>query len=109
MDILTNKTTENYDYTSRYTVVPYYYNTLDNKYIYGIGSQMFKNVSYVAYKTLPTDTLDSLSLKYYGNPTYYWVIAFFNDILDCYDVDLSVRYPTLKIPNLSSITFGDER
>lgn len=70
MDILSNKSYKDFDYTCRYSSIPYYYNTEDQKYIYGIGTQLKTNISYVAYKPLSTDSLDSLSLKYYGNPTY---------------------------------------
>lgn len=108
MDVLKNKAYKNYDYTSRYTAVPYYYNTLDAKYVYGIGSQIDKSVSYVAHKLKDTDTLDSLALKYYNNPTYYWVIAFFNDIQDPYMV-LTDKFTSIKIPNISGIVFGEER
>ena len=108
MDVLKDKEYKSYDYTSRYSSVPYYYNTLDQKYIYGIGAQMIKNNNYVAHKVLPTDTLDTLSLKYYGNPTFYWVIAYFNDIMDCYE-PLINKYDILKIPNISGIGFGDQR
>lgn len=108
MDVLKNKTYQSYDYTSRYTAVPYFYHTLDNKYIYGIGSNMHKDTSYILHKLKDTDTLDSLALKYYNNPTYYWVIAYFNDIQDCFCklIDLG---ETIKIPSISSIAFGNER
>ena len=46
MDILTNKRYEQYDYICRYTGVPYYYNTVDKKEIYGIGSNMKKTTPY---------------------------------------------------------------
>ena len=108
MDILKDKTYKDYDYTCRYTSVPYFYNTVDDKYIYGIGTQMFKDMTYVAHKVLATDNLDSLALKYYNNPTYWWVIAYFNDILEVFE-PLSDKFEIIKIPNISSITFGDER
>lgn len=108
MDVLKNKQYEDYDYTSRYTTVPYFYNTLDNKYIYGIGTNMFKNTTYTLHKVKDTDTLDSLALKYYNNPTYYWVIAYFNDIQDAF-IKLSEEFTSIKIPAISSIGFGNER
>ena len=70
MDILKNKTYENYNYINRYRDVPYYWNTVDHKYIYCIGTQMFKNISYVLHKVTREDNLDSLALQYYNNPTY---------------------------------------
>lgn len=108
MDILKEKNYKSYDYVCRYTSVPYYFHTEDKKYIYGIGTQINKDVVYVAHKVKDTDTLDYLALKYYNNPTYYWVIASFNDILDCYE-KLSDRHKIIKIPNISSISFGEER
>lgn len=108
MDVLKNKKYKDFDYTSRYSGVPFYYNTLDEKYIYGLTSNLDKNISYVLHEVKDTDTLDSLSLKYYNNPSYYWIIAYFNDIQDCY-VKLAEEYKTLKIPSITSIRFGEER
>jgi len=108
MDILTKKRYEQYDYRSRYTGVPYFYNTEDDKDIYGLGSNLKKNTSYYTHKINPEDTLDKLALKYYNNPTYWWVIAFFNDIQDAF-VNLYENYQTIKVPAIASISFGDER
>lgn len=109
MDVLKDKNYESFDYTCRYANVPYYYNTLDDKYIFGIGTQMQKkDIQYVAHKVDEADTLESLALKYYNNPTLFWVIAYFNDILDCYD-PLINRYKVINIPNISSIAFDAER
>ena len=46
-EILTQKTYKEYDYVSRYSVFPYYYNRLDEKYIYGITAQLNKNTNYI--------------------------------------------------------------
>ena len=108
MDVLKNKAYNSYDYTCRYTGVPFYYHTLDDKYIYGIGSNLSKDTAYVLHTVKDTDTLDYLALKYYNNPTFYWIIAYFNDIQDCY-IKLSDYFKTIKIPNILSIEFGDER
>lgn len=108
MDILKNKNYNTFDYTSRYSGVPYYYNSKDDKYIYGIGSNVNKNISYTIHQVKDTDTLDYLALKYYNNPTYYWVIAYFNDIQDVF-INLIDEYKTIKIPNIASIQFGNER
>ncbi len=107
MDVLKNKTYAQFDYTCRYTDVPYYYHTLDKKYIYGIGSNMYKNTEWVAHKVSNTDTLDNLALKYYNNPTFWWIIAYFNDIQDAF-IHLADKYTIIKIPSISSITFGKE-
>ncbi len=108
MDTLKNKKYETYDYTSRYTHVPYYYDTLDDREVYGIGSNMLKNISYVSHKVKEEDTLDYLALKYYNNPTFWWIIAYFNDIQDAFR-PLYEYLDIIQIPSISSIEFGDER
>jgi hypothetical protein len=108
MDILKDKTYKDYDYTCRYSSTPYYYNTEDNKYEYGVGTQISKDVPYTAHKVLDTDTLDYLSLKYYNNPTYFWIIAYFNDIFDMYE-PLINKFDIIKIPNITSIIFENPR
>lgn len=109
MDVLKDKNIDSRDYICRYSSVPYYYHTLDDKYICGVGTQMVKkDIPYVAHRVKDTDTLDYLALKYYNNPTLFWVIGYFNDILDAFS-PLSERFEIIKIPNLSSISFGAER
>ena len=105
MDTLKNKNYESYDYLSRYAAVPYYFDTLKQREVYGIGSNMVKDSPYVSHKVLSEDTLYSLALQYYNNPTYWWVIAYFNDIQDVF-VQLKDRYNVIQIPNISSIAFG---
>lgn len=41
-----------------------------------------KTSSYKLHTVEVGDTLDTLALFYYGNPTYYWIIADYNDIFD---------------------------
>ena len=108
MDSLINKQWQEYDYTSRYTPFPFYYNTLDDKYIYGITKQLSENVQYVVHNIRDTDTLDSLALKYYGRPDLYWVIADFNRINDPY-IKLIDKMDTIKIPTISNIYYGAGR
>lgn len=108
MDVLKNKQFKSFDYICRYTDVPFYYNTKDEKYIYGLGSNMKKDSVWVGHKVTEKDTLDSLALKYYNNPSYWWVIAYFNDIQDSL-VHLIDSFEIIKIPAISSIEFGDER
>ena len=105
MDTLKNKTYATFDYLSRYTSVPYYYDTLQNREVYGIGTNVNTTTEYVTHKVRNNDTLNSLALKYYNNPTFWWVIAYFNDIQDPFK-QLIKKYETLKIPNISSIEFG---
>ncbi len=108
MDVLKNEILHETDYISRYSSCYIYYHTLDNKYFTGIGYNLIKNSSYLEHKLKLTDTLENLSLRYYNNPTYWWVIALFNDIEDSY-VNLTDKFVSLKIPQISSIEFGDLR
>lgn len=105
MDTLKNKNYESYDYLSRYTAVPYYFDTIRQREIYGIGSNLRKDTPYVSHKLDQEDTLHNLALRYYNNPTYWWVIAYFNDIQDSF-ISLIDHYSIIKIPNIAGITFG---
>lgn len=108
MDDLKNKKYATFEYTSRYTGIPYYYNKRDGREIFGLSKNMYKDVPWVAHKVKPTDTLDSLALKYYNNPTYWWIIAYFNDIQDAF-IHLIDKFQVIKIPSMRSIIFGDLR
>lgn len=103
-NVLKDKKTLKYNYLSRYSTFSIYYNTLDEKYIYGITSYLNDSIAYVEYKVKQGDTLDSLANYYYGRPDFYWVIADFNKILDPLE-ELFGNYDTLKLPSLSDITF----
>lgn len=104
MDVLKDKQTKSYDFISRYTTFPFYYHKLDNKYVYGITSLLDEDTTYVSHNVTQTDTLDSLSFKYYGRPDYYWVIGYFNNIQDPF-IELHSKFKTLKIPSLSNVQF----
>lgn len=104
MDILKDKSSKTYLYTSRYATIPYYYNTLDRKYVYGITKNLKTNTSYTLHRLADSDTLDSLSLYYYGRPDLFWVIANYNNINDPY-IKLTDKMSTIKIPSLSGITW----
>lgn len=108
MDDLRNKRYNKYDYTSRYTGIPAYYNVKDDREIFGLSKNLHKDTAWVAHKVKPNDTLDKLALSYYNNPTYWWVIAYFNDIQDAF-IKLSDHFEVLKIPAINSIIFGDLR
>ena len=108
MDELKNKHYITYDYRSRYTATPVYYNEKYNKEVVGVGLNIKKDASYIVHKVVATDTLEKLSLTYYSNPTYWWVIAQFNGIFNLFD-SLTDHYKTLKIPSISGISFGEER
>lgn len=101
--ILTEKAYKDYNYVSRYSVFPYYYNRLDEKYIYGLTSQLKKDTNFVSYVVQQGDTPDSISLKFYNSPLYYWAILDFNEINDPYIV---LKEGTiLRIPTFNTIEF----
>lgn len=103
MNILKNKAYKEYDKISRYSSIPYYYHTLDNKYIYGVGSYLRDDTLYTLYTIQPRDTIDSLALRFYNNPTLFWIICDFNRINDPY-IKL-IPGEKIKIPALSNIEF----
>ena len=108
MDSLKDKKYAKFDYISRYTSVPYYYHKVDKKEVPGLCKNMFKNVPWIAHKVVSTDTLDKLALTYYNNPTYWWVIAYFNDIQDAF-INLKEHFDTLRIPSITNVRFEDMR
>lgn len=108
MDDLKNKMFNNFDYVCRYTSVPYFYNKRLEREWYGIGQQLLKTTAWVAHEVKPEDTLDTLALTYYNNPTYWWIIAYFNNIPDPF-INLKEKFDILKIPSISSIEFGELR
>ena len=103
MDILTNKSYRDYDYISRYSTFPYYYNEQDKKYMQGLTGQLDDNSTFILHEVKPNETLDSIALDNYSNSTYFWVIADFNRIRDPFK-KLQVG-STLKIPTLADIRF----
>lgn len=66
-----------------------------------IVSNRYQFYSFTNYKniTLENDqTLDEISLKYYGTPLYYWLVGEANSIEDPFSKIL--KGTTLKIPEL---------
>ena len=104
MNVLKDKSSRTYFYTSRYATLPYYYNTLDKKYMYGISKNLNTNTDYVLHNLVDSDSLDSLALKYYGRPDLFWVIADFNNLNDPY-IRLVDKMSSIKIPALSEIAW----
>ena len=104
MNVLKDKSSRTYFYTSRYATLPYYYNTLDKKYMYGISKNLNTNTDYVLHNLVDSDSLDSLALKYYGRPDLFWVIADFNNLNDPY-IKLVDKMSSIEIPSLSGITW----
>ena len=105
MDCLINKQYKEYDRLSRYSPFPYYYNTLDNKYVTGTSSALYQDIGYSIYEVQDGETYDLIALKAYNNPTYFWIICDFNNIFDPFINPLPGT--RLAIPNLSTIEFNN--
>lgn len=109
MDTLKEKSYLDFSYLSRYAFSPVFFDTLKSKYVTGIGQILVKDkLAYFTHTVTRRDTLDSLALKYYNNPTYWWIIAQYNDIQDAFR-PLYGSYKVLQIPNLSTLVFEKEK
>ena len=108
MEVLKDKSYKTYLALSRYAPFPYYYNTVDGKFVYGLTKQIGQNISYSLHTVQQTDSLDSLALYYYGRPDYYWVIADFNRIKDPF-IHLADEFKEIMIPTLTNVAFVDGR
>ena len=82
MDILTNKTAKTSNYYSRYNGINMFYNKHDMKYQLALKSWLKQDFQYTKYVVQENDTLDYIALKFYNNPTYYWIICDANKIID---------------------------
>jgi hypothetical protein len=109
MDTLKTKRFLNFGYIARGSGVTIYYDTLKERDITGIGKDLSKDTPYFTYEVKDRDTLDSIALKYYNNPTFWWIIAMFNDIQDAFIDNLKARYPILQIPNIATLVFVKEK
>jgi hypothetical protein len=103
MSVLLNKSYKQYKKMSRYSPFPFYYHSKDDKYIYGKTAYLKDDTLYTLYTVKRNDTLDSLALDFYNNPTYYWIICSFNHIQDPFNPLREGQ--KLKIPSLSNIEF----
>ena len=107
MSVLKNKSYKTYDKLSRYGNFPYYYHSIDNKYIYGLTAYLDDTTLYTMHTIRQGDTLDNLALHYYNNPTYYWIIASYNHIQNPYKA--LIVGSKIKIPSISNIEFDIEQ
>lgn len=100
MDILTNRTVKTSKHYSRYNGLNMYYNKHDGKYQLALKSWLRPNFNYTKYVVGKDETLDYIALKFYNNPTYYWIICDANKILD--PTIEPEEGTTLIIPSLDS-------
>lgn len=103
MEELKDKAYRTYDYISRYAPFPYFYNVVDDKYIYGMTANLEKTDSYILHNVRNGETFDSIALQYYNNPTLYWVICDFNGVRDPF-LEL-FEGMLIKVPSLGTITW----
>lgn len=94
-----------YEYISRYESFPYLYDKYNNRYYYGITSNLDKNTPYASYVVKVGDTYDSIAYDLYGSPLFYWIICNFNDVQDCF-AEPEVG-SIIKVPSLNLISFKD--
>ena len=104
MNVLKNKYYKNYEKLSRYASFPCYYNTLDNKYVTGTTTNLTAT-EYSVYEVKSGESYDLIALKAYNNPTYFWIICDFNNIIDAF-VD-PIPGTRLKLPVISTIDFAN--
>ena len=104
-DVLLNETIKEYSRFSRYQNTPCFFNTSSQKYQCGASNWLSNDTTYSIHYVDRNDTLDSIALYYYNNPTYYWIIADFNRIVDPF-VEL-IEGQQLKIPVFSNIVFEE--
>lgn len=81
----TIKNVKSSNYFSRYNGLNYYYNTLDDKYQLETRhwlKQLSDTSKVTVYNVKDKDTYDSIALRFYNNPTLYWIICDYNRIID---------------------------
>ena len=97
---LINKQYKSYDKLSRYAAFPYYYDSDNDRYVYGTTAYLRGDALHLVDRF---DTWDSLASYYYNNPTYYWVLCSFNRVQDPFqDPEIGTF---IKIPSFSEIKF----
>lgn len=102
-DKLINETYKDYKRLSRYQNTPCFFNTYSNKNQCASSPWLKDDTTYSIHFVKSNETLDMIALYYYNNPTYYWIIADFNRIVDPF-IEL-VEGQQLKIPVFSNIEF----
>ena len=103
MTVLDNKYFKNYSYLCRYAGCANYYHHIDNKYVTATAQQLNMNTPYSEYIVRKGDSYDKIALMYYNNPTYYWIICYFNNIMDPFTQPIPGN--VIKVPDLAAIEF----
>lgn len=105
-DKLINETYKEYSKLSRYQTTPCFFNTSSRFNQCGASNWLKNDTTYSIHFAKQNDTLDSISLYYYNNPTYYWIIADFNRIVDPFTKLQEGQQ--LKIPVFSNVDFEQD-
>lgn len=93
-----------YDYFSRYSELNTYYSNLDKKRYYETSNHLSKDIdSYIKHTVCLNENLDTIALKYYANPLYWWIIADINGIKDPFKLEVG---KVLIVPYLNQVKFN---
>lgn len=93
-----------YNYISRYEQFAYYYDDLNNRYYYGLVSNLSNDLPYASYVVQAGDSYDSIAYDKYGSPLFYWIICNFNNIED--SLEDPIPGTILNLPNMNSLRFN---
>ena len=102
MNIEKDGTRKSYTYVSRYANMDTYFNNKDKARYYETAKSIDKSkiTKYVSHKVEQGETLDTIALKYYSRPLYWWIIADYNNVQDVFNLKVGT---ILKVPYLSEI------
>ena len=105
MSVIRDSALKNYNHLSRYSTIPTYYNPVDRARYHGTALQLSRNfTSFWTYVVKIGDTLDSIALRYYNTPLYWWIIADVNAMQDSLELK---EGQILSIPDINEVVFVD--
>ena len=67
---------------------------------------ILETLEYEEVSFSPKDTLAALSSKFYGEPTYWWLIALVNNIASEHEISVGQTLVILSPPEALSAAFG---
>jgi hypothetical protein len=92
-----------YNHICRYKNTQTLFDELFSEYYHRFGQpfnvQQTSRDEYVKIDNTTENRLDIIALKYYNNPTMWWIIAAANNILDVFEVPVGtvLRIPPLQV------------
>ena len=102
-NMLINPQRKQYMYFSRYQISDYYYDTTAQKYWMANSYWLKDTTPYILHTVERGETYDSIALDSYANPTYWWIIADFNRVLDPFENPKEGS--VIKVPIFSNLDF----